>query len=1341
MKIINGQTLPGMNFSFGIKVIDIDFYNVTNQTLFFGYSGDNAFTQLHLIIPKEYRNDLQSNNWGVYASFYNDTLQQQICTISIYPNKGEYYLPLTNGDILKDAYKGKLQFFIKKSNSSSQSVVIASSQKIPYIVEESLDKDLSSDYVQKIVNYWTSLDGIGTIVERVSNAESDISTLQSNIQTKANKLSNNTPSNMVLVSANNGNYASSGKTIGGNSLSGDSSKLATEKGVKNYVTSEIKKLPTLDNGIQYKSLSSPSHLDSNIDKKYVYGVWLDGTFGLVLNSSHATTHISQYFFSSLGQIKVRTKSYGGSWSDWADYGVDSGETLTPEMIAKINAAITSIPNDVERNTNKIGSTYDYQDAAEDITNYPSMATLWGFKENFIDSILGKIDDLQDEVTNLGNNKLDLLNGDYDGQIPRINEDGKLEASAKFPGGENFRSSGNSVYLATEAGVINYINEQNFASENDLEEVQDALEVKDNLIVLDTSLSDSDFTIYNNYLVISGGTLEETSLQNFVNGTILDANTDYYFGFKATDNLDYTIRAVVPNRMDFNINSSVIRNRHFFPVSVLNDSFLQFSITVNEDVEQNIGVYFYLFKSNDLIKKIVSDSQSDLDRIVALEQNNSGEIEDTDSLVSFKEFKNLTDKLTTNSDDNFILLEDSKQSENGLIISTVGNYFNLNGTLTEETTFYFPVKNTDYEVVTDTQSGAPQRFCHAIFCDVNYNESNNILPIEGIIHYNLYYNGGTTTKSFSCNFINDYQNNNISATNSPFGRSQSPYQNVNFTKASPGDEIEITVQPGTYNNESFYLLSTVNSNYTSVVISDILREEPIPFAVDKKALPKDIAEVPDSVELLTQQLRGIEQEIDNFPFDGTTLEDYNIEDAYTKEEVDTKEENFLGPGSGSQIALKNKIYKEGNITVEVSEWGTVHVYGSGEAIITLDTIPFSDFHYMDYIYIENNSSVEDDIVSLGFSYLSDTPGATPYYTYELPNKEVEGVPIYPRMTSVGRYDGSFDSMSIVVADNDGIDYTFTFRMFDSNSYSIDNSPVSISEQLTSRLSQEFSGWFYSLNSDKVNKRDLFTSYEDSQLINLSQQSHSLNPVSAILSAQGNNITIQRTGNSYGTVPQITLSLESDIILESEKTYNFIFSRNDGGSDITISLIDQNQNVYKSYLLNGSNNYISDNIYINTSDITIHEIRYRTTESFPIGNYYVSLNPVIGIIQEEALGLDRFVENGEVNYNLKYSSSTAYKLRGTYRLKDGFCYITARADCYPGWAVMYYDLPVAPVADSTVLGANGSRLYEASVRVIHPDTQEACSLAITPIERKFAPNPDTNVYASGDPINITICYKYR
>lgn len=58
MKIIDSQTLPGMNFSFGIKIIDIDFYNSTDRTLFLGYSGDNCFTQLHLIIPEEYRNDV-----------------------------------------------------------------------------------------------------------------------------------------------------------------------------------------------------------------------------------------------------------------------------------------------------------------------------------------------------------------------------------------------------------------------------------------------------------------------------------------------------------------------------------------------------------------------------------------------------------------------------------------------------------------------------------------------------------------------------------------------------------------------------------------------------------------------------------------------------------------------------------------------------------------------------------------------------------------------------------------------------------------------------------------------------------------------------------------------------------------------------------------------------------------------------------------------------------------------------------------------------------------------------------------------------------------------------------
>ena len=1340
MRIINSNTLTGADFSFGIKIIDIDFYNTTDRTLFLGYSGDNYFTQLHLIIPEEYMSDLQDvESWGVYVSFYNDTLQQHICTIPIYPSSDEYYVPLTNGDILNKAYKGKLQFFIQKKDNSQ--TIIASSQKIPYIVEESLEKELDPEYVSTIEEYWNNhVSDIQSMLGRISVLENNVGTLQSNIQSKADKPSASTAPNKILLSSNNGNYVLSNIEIGGNNFvnsSARSSKVATEKGVESYVNSELNKLPNLTNGMKYQFIRA-AELDTNTNSKYIYGTMIGNTYGLVLNS-HVATHISQFFFGSLGAIKVRTKRSGESWGEWHNYGVDEGEHLTPELIEKINAALTEIPDYVERNTNKIRTDYNYQFAAEDFTNYPSMATLWDFKQRYIDHLYDDMDDLEEEMSNLDTSKINKLNSIYANQVPLINSQGELKESSKFVGNSAFRQSGNDSILATERGVIDYINNQNFAKADDLENIDDLLKSSNNLINLNSSLSDAYFTINKNYIIISNGTSENLSLENFADEILLDEYSDYFVGFKTENNLDYDIE-IITNVSTFNVNSSVIADTYFFKISTLLEDSLQFNLTINEDVNQPINMYFYLFKSNDINKKIIEDVQSNLNRIKILEREEQGDpILKNSKLVSFKEFETLTNKILTNSDNNFIILEDSKISKNGLNVSNIGNYFILNGILTEETTFTFLVKNTENSVSLSNDVGPETRYCHSIFCNVKYNESNDILPIEGSVTYYLNTRHGRSDITANFDFNNNYINNDISAISSSFTTSQG------ISSVNPGEELQLTISPGTYNNETFYFISQVNWNYINTVISDILNNDITPFMIKKEVLPQEISDAPVLIQNLEQQIENLQEEVDDISIDKTTLEDYGIEDAYTKEEIDLKEKSFLEPSYESRIALKNKIYKDGNITVEVTDWGIVHIFGSGEASILLETIYSASSHYLNSIYIENISeAIEEDIVSLNFSYINNL---TPvFYNYELPNREEGGTYLYPR-TMISGPAQEFKNVSINIADNEGIDYTFAFKIFYSNSHTATESPVMLSTNLTSGIYSSISSSYYSLSNDKVSKSDLYTSSSNENLLQLVNKTYDGYNNWHLIVSDDYKLSLIPEDNSNFSSKNVQLELSNGMItLEPKKTYDLSVSYNNNNSrSVIFRFYDDEDNLIKSLTCNNASGYKSDSIYVRGEDeILIEKIECiisGTNESLPPeGEFFLSIRPVDGIIKESALGLERFIENGTINTPLINSNDTAYRMAGNYRLKDGFCYLTVSAHLRDGWTNLSYNLPVPAIKNATSLISNGTRLYEVTLGLINTGATTTY-LTISPIENKMYPSPSSAISAAEGYVYFTFCYRYQ
>ncbi len=145
MDLINLKDISDLNVNFNVKVIDIDFYNVSNRRVFLGHVGDYNLYVLHLIIPKD-------SNWidpmQIILSYQNNTLSKAKWIANPSKIVGNSYYFLVNGDIVSTAGEGFLQFqVVLPSKDATTKTVIAKSKKIPYVVEESLTLESSAEEV------------------------------------------------------------------------------------------------------------------------------------------------------------------------------------------------------------------------------------------------------------------------------------------------------------------------------------------------------------------------------------------------------------------------------------------------------------------------------------------------------------------------------------------------------------------------------------------------------------------------------------------------------------------------------------------------------------------------------------------------------------------------------------------------------------------------------------------------------------------------------------------------------------------------------------------------------------------------------------------------------------------------------------------------------------------------------------------------------------------------------------------------------------------------------------------------------------------------------------------
>ena len=73
MDLINLKDVSNLNVNFNVKVIDIDFYNISKRKIFLGHAGDYNLYVLHLIIPKD-------SDWAdpmqIILSYQNNTLSK-----------------------------------------------------------------------------------------------------------------------------------------------------------------------------------------------------------------------------------------------------------------------------------------------------------------------------------------------------------------------------------------------------------------------------------------------------------------------------------------------------------------------------------------------------------------------------------------------------------------------------------------------------------------------------------------------------------------------------------------------------------------------------------------------------------------------------------------------------------------------------------------------------------------------------------------------------------------------------------------------------------------------------------------------------------------------------------------------------------------------------------------------------------------------------------------------------------------------------------------------------------------------------------------------------------------
>lgn len=166
--------------NFNTKVIDIDFYNVTNRNLFLGHKGDNYLYAIHLIIPN--LEDIRSSEGGDNSSLsvrmaYQSKDMEKARTINgAVSGDGQYYFLIPN-TITSKVGSGVIQFEISKisksssggdSTESSVKEVVAKSKRIPYIIEESLeigseDEEIIKESSSKIEDIFSLLNTLSLV--------------------------------------------------------------------------------------------------------------------------------------------------------------------------------------------------------------------------------------------------------------------------------------------------------------------------------------------------------------------------------------------------------------------------------------------------------------------------------------------------------------------------------------------------------------------------------------------------------------------------------------------------------------------------------------------------------------------------------------------------------------------------------------------------------------------------------------------------------------------------------------------------------------------------------------------------------------------------------------------------------------------------------------------------------------------------------------------------------------------------------------------------------------------------------------------------------------------------
>lgn len=299
--------------NFNTKVIDIDFYNVTNRNLFLGHKGDNYLYAIHLIIPN--LEDIDSSEGGDNSSLsvrmaYQSKDMEKARTINGVKSDGQYYFLIPN-TITSKVGSGFIQFEISKisekneavpetendsgtnesSTESSIKVVIAKSKRIPYIIEESLE--IGSEDEEIIEESSSKIEDIFSLLSTLSSVKADkdevytTTVANSKFEVKKNKKS----------------------AITENPRSDDNTNYPSIEAVRDYISGQVSKLNTSISNISGNVATLGL---SKADKSNVYTKTMaDERFELVDHKQKEifeTTQSNKDAYPSTDAIKKYVKS-------------------------------------------------------------------------------------------------------------------------------------------------------------------------------------------------------------------------------------------------------------------------------------------------------------------------------------------------------------------------------------------------------------------------------------------------------------------------------------------------------------------------------------------------------------------------------------------------------------------------------------------------------------------------------------------------------------------------------------------------------------------------------------------------------------------------------------------------------------------------------------------------------------------------------------------------------------------------------------------------------------------------------------------------------------------------